>query len=434
MDYSKSIEKVNSLLKFGIRPGLERIQELLERLGNPQDKLKFVHVAGTNGKGTACTLIANVLTASGYRTGLFTSPFIMDFRERFRIDGEMISKEELSRLTERVSAVVDDMKRQDLIITEFEFITALAFLWFLERKCDVVVLEVGLGGRFDATNVIDTPLVSVIMSISLDHTAILGDTVEKIAFEKCGIIKDGGQTVVYANQPDDVIDIVRRLAREHNNNITIADDTAVIPVSSDIHGSEVLYRTDGSFGTDGEIGLFIPFIGEHQYRNTSAALSALKVLANEGYNITADSLRMGFKTARFFVRLELMHEKPVVLLDGAHNPGGAKALSDAIEKYLGDKRKILIMGMLADKDTETAVSYIAPHFEKAYTLAPDSPRAMPPDKLADVVRKYCANTIPLTDYRKAYKNALADAGEDGAVVICGSLYLAGKMRHMILEN
>lgn len=432
MDYSQSIEKVNSLLKFGIRPGLERIHELLLRLGNPHNKLKFVHVAGTNGKGTACTLISNVLTAAGYRTGLYTSPYIMDFRERFRIDGEMISEAELSRLTEQVSAEVDEMKKQNLIITEFEFITALAFLWFLERKCDVVVLEVGLGGRFDATNVINTPLVSVIMSISLDHTAILGDTVEKIAFEKCGIIKNGGRTVVYANQPDGVLDVVRKSAAEHNNTLTIADDSAITPISSDIHGSEFLYQADGAFGIEDKLGLFIPFIGEHQYRNASAALSALKVLADEGYHISANAVRMGFRTAKFFARLELLNKEPIVLLDGAHNPGGAKALSDSVEKYLGGKRKILIMGMLADKDIETAVSYIAPHFDKAYTLAPDSPRALSSDKFADIVRKYCSDVTALEDYREAYECALADAGADGAVVICGSLFLAGKMRGIII--
>ncbi len=432
MDYLKSIEKVNSLLKFGIRPGLERIRELLSRLGDPQNELKFIHVAGTNGKGTVCTLISNVLTAAGYRTGLYTSPYIMDFRERFRIDGEMISKEELSLLTEKVSAEVDDMKRLNIIITEFEFITALAFLWFLERKCDIVVLEVGLGGRFDATNIISTPLLSVIMSISLDHTAILGDTVEKIAFEKCGIIKNNGQTVVYADQPDGVLDVVRSAAAENNNTLTIADDSAITPIKDDIHGSEFLYRTDGTFGVEGEIELFIPFIGEHQYRNASAALASLKLLSQQGYNITANALRTGFKNARLFARLELLHEKPAVLLDGAHNPGGARALADAVKKYLGGKRKILITGMLADKDVETAVSYIAPLFDKAYTLAPDNPRALRSEDLADIVGRYCGDVTALEDYGEAYRRALSDAGADGAVVICGSLYLAGKMRHLML--
>lgn len=434
MNYSQSLEKVNSLLKFGIRPGLERIGELLNRLGNPQDKLKFVHVAGTNGKGTACTLISNVLTAAGYKTGLYTSPYIMDFRERFRINGEMISKDELSRLTEKVSAVADKMKSENLIITEFEFITALAFLWYFEQKCDIVVLEVGLGGRFDATNIINTPLVSVIMSISLDHTAILGDTVEKIAYEKCGIIKNGGHAVVYANQPNNVIEVIKQSAEENNSYLTIADDSAITPVRTDIKGSEFIYSANGRFGIDGEIGLFIPFIGEHQFRNASTALEALNIIYQQGYKITVDSLKMGFRTAEFYARLELIQENPIVLLDGAHNPGGAAALADSVKKYLSDKKKILIIGMLADKDIETAVSYIAPNFEKAYTLAPDNPRALPSEKLAEIVGKYCTNVNALADYREAYRLAVSDAGENGAVVICGSLFLAGKMRHIIFEN
>lgn len=434
MDYSQSLEKVNSLLKFGIKPGLERISELLNRLGNPQDKLKFVHVAGTNGKGTACTLISNVLAAAGYKTGLYTSPYIMDFRERFRINGEMISKNELSCLTERVSKVVDEMKQENLIITEFEFITALAFLWYFEQKCDIVVLEVGLGGRFDATNIINSPLVSLIMSISLDHTAILGDTVEKIAYEKCGIIKSHSHAVVYANQPDGVIDVIKNFAEEHKASLTIADDSAIKLIKTDIKGSEFIYFANGRFGINKEIELFIPFIGEHQLRNASAALEALNVLYQQGYKITEDSLRTGFRTSAFYARLELVRENPIVLLDGAHNPGGAKALADSIKKYLSGKKKILIMGMLADKDFETAVSYIAPNFDKAYTLTPDNPRALPSAELAKIVGKYCNDVTALSDYHEAYQLAVSDAGNEGAVVICGSLYLAGKMRHIIFEN
>ncbi len=434
MDYSQSIQKVNSLLKFGIKPGLERIGELLNRLGNPQDKLKFVHVAGTNGKGTACTLISNVLTAAGYKTGLYTSPYIMDFRERFRINGEMIPKDELSKLTERVSKIVDEMKQEDLIITEFEFITALAFLWYFEQKCDIVVLEVGLGGRFDATNIINTSIVSVIMSISLDHTAILGDTVEKIAYEKCGIIKPCGQAVVYANQPDGVIPVVENSVKDNKASLTIADDSAVKLIKTDIKGSEFIYSAKGRFGIDSEMKLFIPFIGEHQLRNASTALEALNILYKQGYKITAEAIEKGFRTASFFARLELIGENPIVLLDGAHNPGGAKALANAIKAYLSGKKKILIMGMLADKDVETAVSYIAPNFDKAYTLSPDNPRAMSSEELAKVVSKYCQDVTHLEDYRKAYELAISDAEADGAVVICGSLYLAGKMRHIIFEN
>lgn len=434
MTYDEAIQKINSLLRFGIKPGLERIHELLKRLSNPQNKLKFVHVAGTNGKGTSCTLISNTLTKCGYKTGLYTSPYIMDFRERFCINGEMISKSDVASYTERVANVADQMQNEGFEITEFEFITALAFLWFCEQKCDVVVLEVGLGGRFDATNVIKDPLVSLIMSISLDHTAVLGDTVEKIAFEKCGIIKDNRPVVLYSEQPNSVYEVVEKTANEHNSPLTVADNSLVSLVTTDIKGSIIKYKANGTFGIDGEIEVFLPFIGEHQLKNAAAALSVLKILYEQGFDITAEGIKTGFKTAKFFARLELMRENPTVLLDGVHNPGGAKALSAAIEKYLSNKKKVLVIGMLADKDVETAVSCIAPHFGKAYVLEPDNPRAMPSNELAAVVRKYCGDVKPLADYEQAYSLALDDAGESGAVVICGSLYLAGKMRRIICEK
>lgn len=297
-----------------------------------------------------------------------------------------------------------------------------------------MVLEVGLGGRFDATNIINTSIVSVIMSISLDHTAILGDTVEKIAYEKCGIIKPYGQAVVYANQPDGVIPVVENSVKDNKASLTIADDSAVKLIKTDIKGSEFIYSAKGRFGIDSEMKLFIPFIGEHQLQNASTALEALNILYKQGYKITAEAIEKGFRTASFFARLELIGENPIVLLDGAHNPGGAKALANAIKAYLSGKKKILIMGMLADKDVETAVSYIAPNFDKAYTLSPDNPRAMSSEELAKVVSKYCQDVTPLEDYRKAYELAISDAEADGAVVICGSLYLAGKMRHIIFEN
>lgn len=433
MTYEEAIQKINSLLRFGIKPGLERIREILNRLSNPQDKLRFIHIAGTNGKGTSCALISSTLTACGYKTGLYTSPYIMNFRERFCIDGVMISKDEAASLTERVAAAADQMQNEGYEITEFEFITALAFLWFCEQKCDVVVLEVGLGGRFDATNVIKNPLVSLIMSISLDHTAVLGDTVEKIAFEKCGIIKDNRPVVLYGEQPSGVYEVVKKAADEHNSALTVADSSLISLVSTSIKGSVFKYNASGAFGIGGEIEIFLPFIGEHQLKNAAAALTALSILYEQGFDITAEGIKTGFMAAKFFARLELLREHPTVLLDGAHNPGGARALSDAIDKYLGDKRKILIIGMLADKDIETAVSYIAPHFSKAYVLEPDSPRAMPSNELASVVRKYCSDVTPLRDYEEAYSLALGDAGESGAVVICGSLYLAGKMRRIVCE-
>ena len=224
MTYEEALQKINSRLRFGIKPGLERIEALCKKLGDPQKKPRFVHVAGTNGKGTTCTLIASVLTAAGYRTGLYTSPYVLDFRERFRIDGEMIPEAELIEEVKRVSPVADELEAAGDTVTEFEFITALAFDWFAQRDCDFVVLEVGLGGRFDATNIIDTPEAAAIASISLDHTAILGDTYAKIAFEKAGIIKKGGDVVLYPVQDPSVFETIESACNERGAHLHIPDE------------------------------------------------------------------------------------------------------------------------------------------------------------------------------------------------------------------
>ena len=244
MTYRDAVHKINSLLRFGMKPGLERIQALLDRMGNPQKQLKFVHVAGTNGKGSACALLSSVLREAGYRTGLFTSPYITDFRERFQINGEEIPEETLARILGRLMPMVEEMAERGEVITEFELITALAFQWFYEEKCDVVVLEVGLGGRFDATNVIDTPLAAVIMSISLDHTAILGDTVEQIAFEKCGIVKEGGDVVLYPDQEEGVYGVVAHAVQNHNGRLVLPSPSSVREVSSSIEGTVASYRDE----------------------------------------------------------------------------------------------------------------------------------------------------------------------------------------------
>ena len=245
MNYDEAVKTINSLLVFGSKPGLERVGELAERIGSPDKNLKFVHIAGTNGKGSVCAYISSVLREAGYKTGLFISPFVLEFRERFQIDGEMIPKQELADIVSEIYPVVLEMKDEGKIITEFEFVFAVALKWYEKCRCDVVVLETGLGGRFDATNIIGTPLASVIMSISLDHTAILGDTCEKIAFEKCGIIKPDGITVLYGDQPDGVFEVVRKAAAERNNRLIIADTGSADVISSDLSGSEFSFRKDG---------------------------------------------------------------------------------------------------------------------------------------------------------------------------------------------
>ena len=421
MNYKEAVEKIDSLLVFGSKPGLERVGELIERIGSPDKRLKFVHVAGTNGKGSTCVLIANTLKYAGYKTGLFISPYVLEFRERFQINGEMIPEDKLCEIVEKLFPIVEQMKTEGKIITEFEFVFAIAMYWYSEEKCDVVVLETGLGGRFDATNIIGTPLVSVITSISLDHTAILGDTYEKIAFEKCGIIKPNGITVAYGDQKDGVIEVIRNTAHERNNKLYIADNSVDVK-KSDLNGSK--------FCVDG-VDLKIKFIGKHQIKNALMAYCAVKALRERGLNISESAVKEGFAAAFFPARLEILKKEPIVMLDGSHNPDGVKALANALKENMEGIKKIGIIGMLADKDVKAALGEIVGLFDEVITVSPNNPRKMSAEELADIIRGFGVKSSTENDYEKAYQKALLKAGSDKAVIIFGALYLSGDMRKII---
>ena len=424
MTYQQAVATIDSLLRFGVQPGLSRMEELLQRMGDPQKQLKFIHVAGTNGKGSTCALLSSVLTKAGYKTGRFTSPYVTEFRERMQIDGCMIEKDALVNTLNRVFPIVKQLADEGKVITEFELITALALQWFFDEGCDIVVLEVGLGGRYDATNVIDCPLLAVICSLSLDHTAILGDTVEQIAFEKCGILKKGGSVVVYPEQPVGAMDVIRRQAREKRCALRVTKIDAAKLVSTSIEGSVISYRG---------LTLSLPFLGDHQVKNAETALTALDMLKQKGLKISDDAIQAGFADANFPARLELLSKEPIVLLDGAHNPGGAEALAEAIQKYLKGRTVVGVIGMLKDKDSKTALKLLAPLFSSIITLEPASPRAMASEELMNRAQEHCKDVTALHDCREAFLLALQKAGKDGAVVICGSLYLAGAIRPIALD-
>lgn len=425
MTYEQAMEKVNHRLRFGIKPGLERISALLEKLGNPQKQLKFVHVAGTNGKGTTCTLIAGALKAAGYRTGLYTSPYVLEFRERFQIDGKMIPEEELIQQVQVVSAAADEMEAKGETITEFEFITALALRWFAHRKCDIVVLEVGMGGRFDATNVIDVPEVAAVASISLDHTAVLGDTVGQIAFEKAGIIKPGGTVVCYPDQKPEALLVLEEAAKERGANFRLAQLSMVKEQERSIYGTLLLYRAEP---------LLVPFVGQHQVKNAVTALTALEVLQEKGWKISLRAIQEGFAQARIPARMEILGRDPLILLDGGHNPGCAAALRDVLTQHLSGKKLVAVMGMMADKDSRTALSILAPLFSAVRTLRPENPRSLSAEELAEEAAVWCEDSQPCQEGAQALAEAEKLAGEDGAVIVCGSFYLAAEVRPMLLEK
>lgn len=420
MNYIEAMQKINNRLVFGIKPGLERIEKLLYLLGDPQDQLKYVHVAGTNGKGTCCALVSSALRKAGYRTGLYTSPYVMDFRERFQIDGEMISKEELAQAVERVSAVSDEMEKDGETITEFEFITALAFDWFHRKNCDIVVLETGLGGRFDATNVIKSPEAAVIMSIGFDHTAILGDSLSKIAFEKAGIIKQGASVVLYPLQQEEVFAVFQSVCNECGALLAIPEIDSLKKQSAGIEGSRFEYD---------HTALFTPFLGEHQLYNAVTAYRVLRLLQEKGFTILPQHIREGFQTAYMPTRMEILSKQPLVMLDGGHNPDCAVALRKAIGQFFLDKRIVCITGMMQDKDVEAYTAEIAPLCVKVITVkAQESERALSAEALRDIAARYCAQAIAAENIPAAVAEAFKGLSEEDALIICGSFFIQAEVR------
>lgn len=422
MNCQQAIEYIHSLLKFGIKPGLERIAALCEALGNPQDKLGFIHVAGTNGKGSTSTMIANILIKSGYSVGLYTSPYVTDFRERIMFNGKMIEEDELTLCVEKVKAAADSLN--GIEITEFEFLTAVAFVYYEMKKCDFVVLEVGLGGRFDATNVIKTPLVSVIASISLDHTAILGDTVEKIAFEKCGIIKEGTAVVSYCLQSSEAFDVIKNTCNQKNCVLTVPD------ISKLKIGEEKLEGTCTEY--DG-ISFLLPLAGRHMIYNACTAIEAVKALESRGVKIDSDAYKNGIEASSMPARMELLKKSPVIILDGGHNEGCANALAGFIKKHLSDKKIVMVSSMMADKDYASYMKIVAPFADKFIASHADVPRALSSEELAEHAKKYCSDVISVSDPLDAVKLAKDLTKDSDAMIVCGSFYLAGEVRNAMLN-
>lgn len=426
MTYENALEKIHSLLSFGSRPGLDRILTLLDRMGNPQDKLKYIHVAGTNGKGSTCAMLSSVLVASGYKTGLFISPYITDFRERIQIDNEMISKETLADAVEDTFPLIEKLQSEGIIITEFEYVNALEFYIHAKENCDVVVLETGMGGLLDCTNVIKPPLCSVITTIGLDHTAILGDTIEKIAAQKCGIIKSGSCAVT-SRQVAEAMSVIEQTAEKLNVPLVKSESVNLNVTSETLEGSDFEYNGRK---------IHINLAGKHQLENAKTALAAIESVRQRGLlNITDDDISVGFSKAVNPARFELLSKNPVVILDGAHNPNGIEALKNAVRNFLDGEKITCVMGMLADKDIDSSIKLLDRVFETVYTVPVDNPRAISSKELAEKCKVFFKSVTSFDSAEKAFDGAFEDAEKNGgAVVICGSLYLAGEIRPYILEK
>ena len=415
MNYNDALRYIGSRLRFGIKPGLDRIRRLLCRLGEPQSKLRFIHVAGTNGKGSTCTMTAAGLMAAGYRVGLYTSPYICDFRERIQIDGKMIPEADLARLTEQAAAIIDDEDET----TEFEVITCIALMWYAEQKCDYVVLETGLGGRLDATNVIDAPFAAAITRIDLDHTAILGDTLAAVAGEKAGIIKEGTKVVIESGQPEEALTVLTDACRMQGIEPVIPDRESVAVLGRSIEGTDIVYKG---------IEIHIPLVGAHQIDN---AITAVELLFIAG--VDKECIEEGIAKAFIPARMELLSREPIVVLDGAHNPNGAQALAAAVEELLRGQSVIAVMGVLRDKDYHRELEMLAPLFERIYCADGFSDRCQTADMLAQSASAY-TQTIPCESPEEAVCKAVDYAkNSNSALVVCGSLYLAGRVRPLLVD-
>ena len=394
---------------------------LAAKLGDPQKNLRFIHVAGTNGKGSTCAMVSSVLTAAGYRTGRFVSPYILEFRERIQIDGHMIPADDLCRIGSRVVAALDELEREEIYPTEFDAVTMIGFLWFWEQQCDMVVLEVGVGGRIDSTNLVspDTVLVSAITTIALDHTAILGNTVGEIAGEKAGIIKAGGVTVLGPSISGEALAVIRAAAAEKENRLHVAETAGLHLLESGPGGL--------TFGWRG-LTLSLPMPGLYQQENLAIALSILSELEGQGWAISDEAIVAGLGSTAFPARMELVGEAPLFWLDGAHNPAGIRALAATLEALAPGRKRVCIHGMMEDKDCGAGVAVLASVFDQAVTVTVENPRALSADGLAALWQQAGVPAEPAADCKDALGRAVELAGEEGAVVCCGSLFLCAEMR------
>ena len=415
MDYQEALAYIDGVAWFGSRPGLSRVTELLHRLGDPQNRLKFVHIAGTNGKGSCAAMLASVLKTAGYKTGLFTSPYLFRFNERMQINGREIDNDILADVVTRVSIPAEIMEDHP---TEFELMTAAAMLWYAEEGCDIVVLEVGLGGRFDATNVISRPEVSVIMNIGLDHTKILGDTVEKSAAEKAGIIKAGCPCVLY-QQSDSVTQVIRQRCGEVGAELHIADFSAIKTEFDSLEGQVFTYKGEA---------YAIPLLGAHQLKNAAVVIETAETLRRRGWKLPHEDVEHGLYAVSWPARFEVVSDGPCFVVDGGHNPQCAQTVAENLKKYFPGCRRVLLIGVLADKDYRSLADILAPEADEFVCVTPNSDRALPAEELAQVLRPYGKPVTVCESIKEGVSAAIDAAGQDGMVCAVGSLYMVGEIR------
>ncbi len=428
MEYDQIIAKINSYLKFGRKLGLERMEKLMDLLGSPQEHMKILHVAGTNGKGSVCRYLYEALMANGYSVGMYTSPFLERFTERMEANGEEISAEELSICTDLVLAQADKLEAMGLESpTEFEIVTAIGFVYYKRMNVDFLVLEVGLGGRGDATNIVKNPLVTAITSISYDHTEYLGDTLEKIAIEKAGIVKPGVPMVCQVSE-DEAKNAIARICQEKNADFYDVTDFDAFEVDSSLDGYQFSIWLK-SLGMEYE-NVSLSMIGQHQIKNAVTALSVLQLL-EELYNFPLDHVKVleGMKRAIHRGRFEVLERQPFVIIDGAHNEAGIEAIKVVMDEHFHGKKVLTVMGILEDKINDELLRKMASFTDTIMVTKVPNPRAVEADDLGEAIAKATGKAcIKVDNYKEAVKQAMESRANYDCVLFSGSLYLIGAVR------
>ena len=431
MKYLDSVPKFSpkDVVSGAVAYELGAMRTLMESLGNPEKQLRFIHIAGTNGKGSASAFLSQILIESGLKTGSFNSPAIERFTEQFRINGKDITEEEFAGILTRVaSQIQQNLKEGKTQPTQFEILVAVMFLYFQEQHCDIVVLETGMGGLLDATNVIPSPEGAVIMTISMDHTEILGHTLREIAFQKAGIIKEGTDVLLYPQKPeaDRVFDEVCRQKKARLHRVNVCREAREYSLQGQVFD---LTLEAGTTIRD----LFIPLLGSYQCANASMAIAAAEVLRRKGWPITEDSIRRGLKHTVWHGRFELMHQNPAIIVDGGHNPEGAAMLRDSLTRYFPNQKITFLMGILADKDYHKVIDTVGPLAKRFYTVPVPNPRALDPEQLARELRGAGYTAEARASIEEATDEALRNCTKDDVICSFGSLYYVGKIREHLKE-
>ena len=423
MNYQECRAYIDDSTKYGSVLGLDNMREMLDRLGNPQNAVPYVHVAGTNGKGSVIAYLYTTLTRAGYKVGRYISPTLYSYRERLEIAGEKISQEDFAKYVTEISRSIDQMTAVGMNHpTPFEIETAAAFLYFKEENCDLVLLETGMGGNLDATNIIKNTVLAVLVPISMDHQAFLGNTLSEIAEKKAGIIKPGCSVVTVGQQPETMA-VIERVCRENGADLTEADLHEAKAVKEDFAGQTLEYR-----GENYELAL----AGSYQTENAALALEALEVLGRVGYPTTVEQRKKGLKDTKWNGRLTIIHREPLFIVDGAHNPAAADMLEDSVRKYFKGRKLFFIMGVFRDKDYPYIIRKLCPYAEQIITIeTPDNPRALPAQELAEEVKKCNPHVQAADSIPDAVDKIFAMAGREDVILSFGSLSFIGEITTIV---